>query len=187
MFSSQREFESVPYQLVNSSKSDLELSIPKTDQDARNRTAMDAAVLEKAMHANTHKLADSLHEEEYREQSMAWLWRLADYNNAGVVTIDELRVFLEAVNEDSIALHESVFYREPQATVEESITDEFVITHAGRLCRDKFRVLADLVTRKYEFWENRHLERVGDYELGSTIGRGSSVVVRYATNVETRD
>ncbi|PXF45704.1 CBL-interacting protein kinase 31 [Gracilariopsis chorda] len=187
MFSSQREFECVPARLANPSKSDSELSLPETDQDPRNRTALDAAVLEKIMHANIHKLADSLHEEGYREQFMAWLWRLSDYNNAGVVTIDELRVFLEALKEDSIDLHELVFYRVPQATLEQSIINEFDTTHAGRLCRDEFMVLADLVTREYEFWENRHLERVGDYELGRTIGRGSSGVVRYATHVETRE
>nr|WHA03777.1 SnRK [Neopyropia yezoensis] len=47
-------------------------------------------------------------------------------------------------------------------------------------------VLADLVTREYEFWENRHLDCIGDYELGRTVGRGSSGVVRAAIHVVTR-
>lgn len=52
---------------------------------------------------------------------MACLWSLADYNIAPVVTIDEVRVLLEALREDSIDLHELMFYRVPQAPPKRSI------------------------------------------------------------------
>eukprot|EP00178_Gracilaria_changii_P003253 TRINITY_DN1477_c0_g1_i1.p1 TRINITY_DN1477_c0_g1~~TRINITY_DN1477_c0_g1_i1.p1 ORF type:complete len:1142 (+),score=158.12 TRINITY_DN1477_c0_g1_i1:660-4085(+) len=187
MFASQREFEIVPGGRAGPSQNETDVSLSELDQDPSKRTALGAAVLENIMHTNIHKLADMLHEEGSREQFMAWLWRLVNFNRTGVITLDELRVFLEVLKEDSIDLQELVFYREPQATLEESIINEFDTTHAGMLTRDEFMVLADLITREYEFWENRHLERVGDYELGRTIGRGSSAVVRYAIHVETRE
>ncbi|CAN8066351.1 unnamed protein product [Agarophyton chilense] len=186
MFASQREFETMPDILANPSLNETDSSLLELDQDPRKRTALGAAVLESIMLTNIHKLADLLHVEGSREQFMVWLWRLVNFNGTGVITLEELRVFLEALKEDSIDLKELVFYREPQATLEESIINEFDTTHAGMLRRDEFMVLADLITREYEFWENRHLERVGDYELGRTIGRGSSGVVRYALHVESR-
>lgn len=182
MYASQCEFKS-------SSNEDVDdEGTPDPDyRDPENRTALDAAVLENIMHANIHKLADLLHTEGSREQFMAWLWNLADFNSSGVVTLEELRVFLAALDEDGIDLEELVFYKEVGIPLEECIINEFDTTHAGLLSRDEFMVLADLVTREYEFWENRHLERIGDYELGRTIGRGSSGVVRLAMHVGTRE
>ena len=159
---------------------------PDDLHDPKNRTALDAAVLENIIQANIHKLADLLHTEGSREEFMAWLWKLVDFHCTGVVTLDELRVLLAALSDDGIDLAELAFYKEGGVPLEESIINEFDTTHAGMLSRDEFMVLADLVTREYEFWENRHLERIGDYELGRTIGRGSSGVVRRAIHVETR-
>lgn len=181
MYCSQREFDPASNPIVD------EDPVSSRDfKDPQNRTALDAAVLENIMHANIHKLADLLHTEGAREEFMAWLWNLADINSSGVVTLEELRVFLAALSEDGIDLEELVFYKEVGVPLEECIMNEFDTTHAGLLNRDEFMVLADLVTREYEFWENRHLERIGDYELGRTIGRGSSGVVRLAMHVETR-
>lgn len=179
MYSAQKEFDPNP-DISNESSCDPDSGDPK------NRTALDAAVLENIMHTNIHKLADLLHTEGSREQFMAWLWNLVNFNHSGVVTLEELRVFLAALSEDGIDLEELVFYKEVGVPLEECIINEFDTTHAGLLSRDEFMVLADLVTREYEFWENRHLERIGDYELGRTIGRGSSGVVRFAVHVETR-
>lgn len=176
MYSSQREFDKE----TEPSSTDPDLNTPQ------NCTALDAAVMEKVMHENIRKLADLLHTEGSRENFMAWLWKLADFNHSSVVTLEELRVFLSAVGEDGIDLEELAFYREGGVPLEECIINEFDTTHSGMLSRDEFMVLADLVTREYEFWENRHLDRVGDYELGRTIGRGSSGVVRHAMHVETR-
>lgn len=182
MYASQREFDRSANECVD------DQGTPDPDyRDPKNRTALDAAVLENIMHANIHKLADLLHTEGSREQFMAWLWNLADFNSSGVVTLEELRVFLAALDEDGIDLEELVFYKEVGVPLEECIINEFDTTHAGLLSRDEFMVLADLVTREYEFWENRHLERIGDYELGRTIGRGSSGVVRLAMHVGTRE
>lgn len=181
MYCSQREFD-----LPSSAVCDDAILDPEL-KDPQNRTALDAAVLESIIHTNIHKLADLLHVEGSREDFMAWLWNLTDFNCSGVVTLQELRVFLKAVSEDGIDLTELAFHREGGVPLEESIINEFDTTHAGMLSRDEFMVLADLVTREYEFWENRHLERVGDYELGRTIGRGSSGVVRLAMHVETRE
>lgn len=153
----------------------------------QNRTAVDVAVLENIIGSSIHKLADLLHTEGSREKFMAWLWKLADFNGNGVVTLEELRVFLAALSEDGIDLSELVFHREDTEPMEVCIINEFDTTHAGLLSKDEFMVLADLVTREYEFWENRHLDRIGDYELGRTIGRGSSGVVRLAMHVETRE
>lgn len=178
MYSSQAEF----YQY----RDDLDDPPDPELRDPQNRTALDAAVLENIVHANIHKLADLLHTEGSREQFMAWLWNLADFNSSGVVTLDELHVFLTALSEDGIDLEELAFYREGGVPLEECIINEFDTTHTGLLTRDEFMVLADLVTREYEFWENRHLERIGDYELGRTIGRGSSGVVRLACHVVSR-
>lgn len=170
---------------LNSADTNLCLS----DSDLRNpqnRTAVDVAVLESIINANIHKLADLLHKEGCREKFMAWLWELADFNSSGVVTLEELRVFLSALSEDGIDLCELAFHRERGEPLEVCIMNEFDTTHAGLLSKDEFMVLADLVTREYEFWENRHLERIGDYELGRTIGRGSSGIVRLAFHVENR-
>eukprot|EP00177_Eucheuma_denticulatum_P008543 GFKZ01015551.1.p1 GENE.GFKZ01015551.1~~GFKZ01015551.1.p1 ORF type:complete len:1193 (+),score=192.35 GFKZ01015551.1:114-3581(+) len=180
MFSAQSEFEE------ESEASEGDAGEPEW-KDPKNRTALDAAVIENIMHANIHKLADLLHEEGSRESFMAWLWNLANFNGSGVVTLEELRVFLAALSDDGIDLDELVFYKEVGVPLEECVINEFDTTHAGLLSRDEFMVLADLVTREYEFWENRHLERIGDYELGRTIGRGSSGVVRLAMHVETRE
>lgn len=179
MYSAQNEFDPSP-EVSNESSCDPDCWDPK------NRTALDAAVLENIMHTNIHKLADLLHTEGSREQFMSWLWNLVNFNHSGVVTLEELRVFLAALSEDGIDLEELVFYKEVGVPLEECIINEFDTTHAGLLSRDEFMVLADLVTREYEFWENRHLERIGDFELGRTIGRGSSGVVRFAVHVETR-
>lgn len=180
MYSSQREFDMDTDPEPDPAQSDPDLLNPQ------NRTALDAAVVENIMHANIHKLADSLHTEGSREKFMAWLWELADFNGSGVVTLEELRVFLAALSEDAIDLEELAFYRHDGEPLEVCIINEFDTTHAGLLSRDEFMVLADLVTREYEFWENRHLDRIGDYELGRTIGRGSSGVVRLAMHVESR-
>lgn len=153
----------------------------------QNRTAVDVAVLENIISSSIHKLADLLHTDGSREKFMSWLWKLADFNGSGVVTLEELRIFLAALSEDGIDLSELVFHREDAEPMEVCIINEFDTTHAGLLSKDEFMVLADLVTREYEFWGNRHLDRIGDYELGRTIGRGSSGVVRLAMHVETRE
>lgn len=182
MYASQREFFAPDHDDDDDQcKSDPDLRDPK------NRTALDAAVVENIMRANIHKLADLLHTEGTREQFMEWLWNLADFNDIGVVTLAELRVLLSALDEDGIDLEELVFYKEVGVPLEECIINEFDTSHSGLLRKEEFLVLADLITREYEFWENRHLERVGDYELGRTIGRGSSGVVRLAVHVGTRE
>jgi len=196
MFSSQREFDGPPssgrLQRVRSEDSEASFSDSDLSEnvvsslDAKSVTALDAAVVEKVTRANIAKLADQLHTEGSREAFMQWLWRLVDFGGAGVVTLDELRVFLEALSEDGIDLEELVFYKEPGVPLEERILNEFDTSHSGLLTRDEFMVLADLVTREYEFWENRHLDCIGDYELGRTVGRGSSGVVRAAIHVVTR-
>ncbi|KAK1864869.1 hypothetical protein I4F81_007405 [Pyropia yezoensis] len=196
MFSSQREFDSVASSSgrLQRLRSDSDTSFSDSDLsdhvvsslDAKSVTALDAAVIEKVTRANIAKLADQLHTEGSREAFMQWLWRLVDSNGTGVVTLDELRVFLEALSEDGIDLEELVFYKERGVPLEERILNEFDTSHSGLLTRDEFMVLADLVTREYEFWENRHLDCIGDYELGRTVGRGSSGVVRAAIHVVTR-
>lgn len=196
MFSSQREFDSVASSSgrLQRLRSDSDTSFTDSDLsdhvvsslDAKSVTALDAAVIEKVTRANIAKLADQLHTEGSREAFMQWLWRLVDSSGTGVVSLDELRVFLEALSEDGIDLEELVFYKERGVPLEERILNEFDTSHSGLLTRDEFMVLADLVTREYEFWENRHLDCIGDYELGRTVGRGSSGVVRAAIHVVTR-
>jgi serine/threonine protein kinase/Ca2+-binding EF-hand superfamily protein len=155
--------------------------------DAKFCTAIDAAVIEGIARFHIHKLADMLHTECSRELFMQWLWKLVDFNANGMITLEELRVFLAALEEDGIDLQELAFYRETGASLGESIINEFDTTHTGVLEQDEFMVLADLVTREYEHWENRHLDCIGNYELGRTIGRGSSGVVRLGVNVETHE
>lgn len=192
MYSSQRQAELNHYitgceTTTSSSTPDNECS--STDDDLlnpQNRTAIDVAVLENVVSASIHKLADLLHGDGSRGLFMDWLWALVDFNSSGVVTLEELRVFLAALSEDGIDLEELVFRKEGNEPLEVCIINEFDTTHAGLLSRDEFMVLADLVTKEYEFWENRHLDRIGDYELGRTIGRGSSGVVRLAFHVEKR-
>jgi serine/threonine protein kinase/Ca2+-binding EF-hand superfamily protein len=155
--------------------------------DAEFCTSIDAAVIERIAKLNIHKLADTLHREGSRKLFMQWLWKLVDFDSNGMITLEELRVFLEALGEDGIDLQELAFYKEAGVPLEECIMNEFDTTHTGVLDEDEFMVLADLVTREYEFWESRHLDRIGDYELGRTIGRGSSCVVRMGVHVQTHD
>lgn len=181
MYATPMDYEGKPEVTLSPDMSDSDLN------DPRNRTALDAAVMENIMKANIHRLADALHEEGQREKFMDWLWNLVNFNGSGVVTLEELRIFLKALSDDGIDLEELVFYKEVGVPLEECVINEFDTTHAGLLSRDEFMVLADLVTREYEFWENRNLERIGDYQLGRTLGRGSSGVVRLAMHVETRE
>lgn len=186
MYSSQRDIDHFG---SNDNPDSIEGDVSSSDPDLlnpQNRTAIDVAVVENISIASIHKLADLLHTEGSREKFMQWLWALADFYSTGVVTLEELGVFLAALSEDGIDLEELAFHKEGGEPLEVSIMNEFDTTHAGLLSRDEFMVLADLVTREYEFWENRHLERIGDYELGRTIGRGSSGVVRLAFHVENR-
>lgn len=177
MYSTQREFENYG----DASKVD-----DVGPLEAESRTAIDAAVLERIMCDNIQKLGEDLQNGTLREEFMEWLWKLTDFNRQEVITLEELRIFLQALEEDGILLEELAFYKEGGVPLEESIINEFDTTHTGLLTRDEFLVLADLVTREYEHWTNRHLDRVGDYELGRTIGRGSSGIVRLATHVPTR-
>lgn len=177
MYSSQREFE-------KSEAEDADAAL--LPLKAESRTAIDAAVLERIMCDNILRLGVDLQDVKLRDEFMEWLWKLTDFNRQEVITLEELRIFLQALEEDGIRLEELAFYKEGGVPLEESIINEFDTTHTGLLTRDEFLVLADLVTREYEHWTNRHLERVGDYELGRTIGRGSSGIVRLATHVPTR-
>lgn len=154
---------------------------------AQCSTAMDAAVTESIAEMNIHKLADLLHAEGWREQFMQWLWKLVDFNSTGIVTLEELQVFLDALSEDGIDLEELAFYKDSNIPLVECIINEFDTTHTGALQQDEFMVLADLVTREYAHWESRHLDRVGDYELGRTVGRGSSGIVRMGVHVQSHD
>lgn len=178
MYSSQREFEV----MKDEEKEDIMAPL-----DAESRTAVDAAVLERIMCENIKKLGERLQDGTSREEFMEWLWKLTDFEREGVVTLEELRIFLQALEEDGIFLEELAFYKEGGVPLEESIINEFDTTHTGLLTRDEFLVLGDLVTREYEHWTNRHLERIGDYELGRTIGRGSSGIVRLALHVPSRE
>lgn len=192
MYSSQRQAELNHY--ISGGETSASSTIADNERSSidnellnpQNRTAVDAAVLENVVSASIHKLADLLHADGSREIFMEWLWALADFNSSGVVTLEELRVFLAALSEDGIDLEELAFHKDGGEPLEVCIINEFDTTHAGLLSRDEFMVLADLVTKEYEFWENRHLDRIGDYELGRTIGRGSSGVVRLAFHVEKR-
>lgn len=185
MYCSERDHDSSSGSAISE---DTDMCASDADlRNPQNRTAVDVAVLENVINVNIHKLADLLHTDGSREQFMAWLWELANFNSTGVITLEELRVFLSALSEDGIDLSELTFYREGAQPLEVCIINEFDTTHTGLLSRDEFMVLADLVTREYEFWENRHLERIGDYELGRTIGRGSSGVVRLGIHVENRE
>lgn len=184
MFSSQREFKEDCMLYLRQPEDQADGALAPLD--AQSRTAVDAAVLENIMRANITKLAELLENETQRVEFMEWLWKLTDFNKQGVVTLEELRIFLAALEEDGISLEELAFYKEGDVPLEESIVNEFDTTHTGLLTRDEFLVLADLVTREYEFWQNRHLDRVGDYELGRTIGRGSSGIVRIGIHVTSR-
>lgn len=150
-------------------------------------TALDAAVVENVMRTHISKLADLLHSETARIQFMQWLWELADYKGHNSVALIELKKFFAALSEDGIDVEELAFYKTPGVPLEKRILNEFDIKHRGYLTRSEFLSLADLITREYEFWESRHLERIGNYELGRTIGLGTSGVVRAAFNMETRE
>ena len=65
--SSQREFSATCMGDDHPSKSDFNV------QDPKNRTAIDAAVVENMTRANIHELADSLRSEGSRENFMEWL------------------------------------------------------------------------------------------------------------------
>jgi serine/threonine protein kinase/Ca2+-binding EF-hand superfamily protein len=155
--------------------------------DADCSTAIDAAVVESVSRMHIHKLVDALQCEGAREEFMKWLWNLVDFNSSGVVTLEELKVFLQALREDGIDLEELAFYKERGVPLDECIINEFDTTHSGGLEQDEFMVFADLVTREYEYWESRHLDCIGDYKLGRTIGRGSSGVVRLGVHVDTHE
>lgn len=165
----------------------LSSSIRLEPLDADCSTAIDAAVVESVSRSHIHKLVDALLCEGAREDFMKWLWNLVDYNCTGIVTLEELRVFLGALREDGIDLEELAFYKESGVPLDECIINEFDTTHSGGLEQDEFMVFADLVTREYEYWESRHLDCVGDFELGRTLGRGSVGVVRLGVHVDTHE
>lgn len=171
----------------NSDPRALSSSIRLEPLDADCSTAIDAAVVESVSRTHIHKLVDALLCEGAREEFMKWLWNLVDYKCAGIVTLEELRVFLAALREDGIDLEELAFYKESGVPLDECIINEFDTTHSGGLEQDEFMVFADLVTREYEYWESRHLDCVGDFELGRTIGRGSVGVVRLGVHVDTHE
>uniref|UniRef100_A0A7S1TM11 Calmodulin n=1 Tax=Erythrolobus australicus TaxID=1077150 RepID=A0A7S1TM11_9RHOD len=150
-----------------------------------NVRSLDAAVAEKITISNIKWLAEHLRQEGMREQFMQWLWNLANVHNTAQIGAEELALFLEALSEDEIDLEELVFDRRTVcASLQERILLEFGGENATALSSEEFFVFADLVTSEYEYWEDRHLECIGQYELGRILGRGSSAIVRAAVSTD---
>eukprot|EP00189_Rhodosorus_marinus_P001026 CAMPEP_0113969974 /NCGR_PEP_ID=MMETSP0011_2-20120614/10745_1 /TAXON_ID=101924 /ORGANISM="Rhodosorus marinus" /LENGTH=783 /DNA_ID=CAMNT_0000983951 /DNA_START=400 /DNA_END=2752 /DNA_ORIENTATION=- /assembly_acc=CAM_ASM_000156 len=78
------------------------------------------------------------------------------------------------------------FGRQNYVTIAE-LSCLFRILELGVLNQDHFIILADLITREYEYWESRHLDTVGNCELGRIIGKGATGIVRFASNMETKE
>eukprot|EP00186_Timspurckia_oligopyrenoides_P002496 CAMPEP_0182445564 /NCGR_PEP_ID=MMETSP1172-20130603/3647_1 /TAXON_ID=708627 /ORGANISM="Timspurckia oligopyrenoides, Strain CCMP3278" /LENGTH=993 /DNA_ID=CAMNT_0024641361 /DNA_START=267 /DNA_END=3248 /DNA_ORIENTATION=+ len=146
--------------------------------------SLDAAVMEKMSVSNIHWLAEHLRGKGMRESFMQWLWKLAKTECGENLSIEELKVFLYAISEDGIDLEELVFDRNNLIPLEQRVIAEFGTPSNAYLKVDEFMPFADLVTREYEYWEDRHLECIGPYELGRILGRGSSGIVRVGLNVE---
>lgn len=112
--------------------------------------------------------------------------QVADNADRGEAGPEVLRFLSHALEEDHVDLSELFFYHAEDASPEQGILDEFDADGTGTLDRDEFLVLADLITRAFEHWENSQMEMFGDYRLGRMLGNGSSGIVRYATNVKTK-
>lgn len=186
MYCSQREFEDLKEageirHAVNSHGRKVPVL------EAGSTTAVDAAVVEKVNKDFLRKMAGQLLTNDgTRELFMQWLWKLTDFSRSGAVSTDDLALLLQVLEEDGINVEELVFNQDITVPLKQRIMDEFDTSHSGIMTRDAFMVFADLVTREYEFWENRHLDTIGDYELGRSLGNGSSGIVRSAFHVESK-
>lgn len=149
--------------------------------------ALNAAMAEKMIQDCISNLANQLHDSAHRDKYMEWLWKLTNCDKKDVISLEELHLLLDALEEDGINIRELMFSDsgDPKDSVDKRIMDEYNTTHTGYLSRDEFMVLADLVVREYENWQTRHVEIIGDYELNHVLGYGSQGVVRCATKVET--
>eukprot|EP00179_Madagascaria_erythrocladioides_P009103 CAMPEP_0198310596 /NCGR_PEP_ID=MMETSP1450-20131203/2618_1 /TAXON_ID=753684 ORGANISM="Madagascaria erythrocladiodes, Strain CCMP3234" /NCGR_SAMPLE_ID=MMETSP1450 /ASSEMBLY_ACC=CAM_ASM_001115 /LENGTH=982 /DNA_ID=CAMNT_0044013439 /DNA_START=634 /DNA_END=3582 /DNA_ORIENTATION=+ len=155
--------------------------------ESGSTTAVDAAVVDKVNKEFLRKMAAQLlNNDGAREQFMQWLWKLTDISRTGLVDTEDIGLLLQVLDEDGIDVTELVFNQDRTLPMKQRIMTEFETTHSGKLTRDDFMVFADLVTREYEYWETRHLDCIGDYELGRTLGRGSSGIVRSAVHVDTK-
>lgn len=128
-----------------------------------------------------------LSEDGAREEFMQWMWRTVDSGKQNFVTLSELSVLLRILEYDNIYLNELAFSNKPGVSPEQRVMNEFDTSGSGVLSKDDFIILADLITREYEYWESRHLESVGNYELGRIVGKGASGIVRIASNVDTHE
>uniref|UniRef100_A0A7S1TIC5 Calmodulin n=1 Tax=Compsopogon caeruleus TaxID=31354 RepID=A0A7S1TIC5_9RHOD len=153
----------------------------------QSTTAVNAAVVEKINNRYLREMAALLDNDGAREQFMNWLWKLTNVQSASCIKVEDLDLLLQALAEDNIDVEDLVFNSDRSVPLAQRIMMEFDTSHSEELTRDEFMVLADLITREYEFWENLHLDCVGDYELGRALGKGSSAIVRCAAHVETRE
>ncbi|GJQ10753.1 hypothetical protein GpartN1_g2544.t1 [Galdieria partita] len=149
--------------------------------------ALNAAMAERMIQDCISNLANQLHDSAHRDKYMEWLWKLTNCDKKDVITLEELHLLLDALEEDGINIKELMFSDsgDPRDPVDKRIMDEYNTTHTGYLSRDEFMVLADLVVREYQNWQTRHVEIIGDYELNHVLGYGSQGVVRCATKIET--
>jgi serine/threonine protein kinase len=149
--------------------------------------ALNAAMAERMIQDCIANLANQLHDSAHRDKYMEWLWKLTNCDKKDVISLEELHLLLDALEEDGINIKELMFSDsgDPKDPVDKRIMDEYNTTHTGYLSREEFMVLADLVVREYENWQARHVEIIGDYELNHVLGYGSQGVVRCATKIAT--
>eukprot|EP00871_Galdieria_phlegrea_P003675 jgi/Galph1/4308/GphlegSOOS_G2958.1 len=151
--------------------------------------AVNAALAERMIQDCIANLANQLHDSVHRDKYMEWLWKLTNCDKKDAISVEELHLLLDALEEDGINVKELIFsdagdLKEP---IGQRIMNEYNTAHTGFLSREEFMVLADLVVREYENWQNRHVEVVRDYELSHVLGYGSQGVVRCATKMSTGD
>ncbi|GJD12124.1 Maternal embryonic leucine zipper kinase [Galdieria sulphuraria] len=116
--------------------------------------ALNAAMAERMIQDCISNLANQLHDSAHRDKYMEWLWKLTNCDKKDVISLEELHLLLDALEEDGINIKELMFCDSgnPKDPVDKRIMDEYNTAHTGYMSRDEFMVLADLVVREYQNW-----------------------------------
>ncbi|KAL0233054.1 hypothetical protein GEMRC1_011801 [Eukaryota sp. GEM-RC1] len=140
-------------------------------------------------------IKDNIHQgSEERKKVIDWMFKLAAFNDQSSVGNDELGKFLAIVNFDGIPLNSLLFSSDEPNPEDPSnpdavplrireVLEEFDLTGDGRLTKDEFFRLADLVLSEFELAKTKSmkvLSKLGRYVVSRTIGFGAQAVVKLA-------